>query len=160
MSETVCIAYYSRTGNTHQIATAIAAKFSDATLVRIRPSKERSYFNWLLRSFIPGSKTPIEPTPGDLHGFDAVFLGTPKWTFSCPPVTEYLDQINIESVPTGLFVTYGGFDEERYTNSLARDLRSKGADVRATLRVQRGSVSSPECNDGISRFCRQVVPDY
>lgn len=157
MPPNVCIAYYSRTSNTRSVAETVAARFPAATIDRIRPERERRYANWLLRSAVPGSSVPIEPIQTDLREYDAVFLGTPKWTLSCPPFTEFLRRASLEGCPTGVFLTYGGFDEKRYLRRIVSKLRENGADVRATLRVQRDSVGTPECDAGVSRFCDAVV---
>ena len=153
----VCVVYYSRSGTTRSVAETVAERFPSATLTRIRPAVERTYPNWLLRSAIPGSTARIEPIRTDLRECDAVFLGTPKWTLSCPPVTEFLRRAALEDLPTGVFLTYGGFDERRYLRRIASKLRAKGADVRATLRVQRDAVGTPEYDAGVSRFCDAVV---
>ena len=153
----VCIAYYSRTGTTRSVAETVAERFLAATVNRIRPEVERRYADWLLRSAVPGSSVPIEPIQTDLREYDAIFLGTPKWTLSCPPFTEFLRRASLEEVPTGVFLTYGGFDEERYLRRIASTLRANGADVRATLRVQRDAIDTPECDAGVARFCDAVV---
>lgn len=158
MPPNVCIAYYSRTGTTRSIAETVAERFSEATVNRIRPAEERRYADWLLRSAVPGSSVPIEPIQTDLREYDAVFLGTPKWTLSCPPFTEFLRRASLEGCPTGVFLTYGGFDEERYLRRIVSTLREDGADVRATLRVQRDAIDTPDCDAGVSRFCDAVVP--
>lgn len=157
MSERACVTFYSRTGNTHAVAKDIAARCRDPEVCRIRPQTERSYANWLLRSFLPGSRVPIRPLRTDLREFDTVFLGTPKWTFSCPPVTEFVSRGKLDGVTVAPFVTYGGFDEERYTRRLAARLRRKGAAVPATLRVARDSIGGPEYESAIDEFYDRVV---
>jgi flavodoxin len=156
----VLVAYYSRTGNTHRLATTVAARFESPTVTRIRPTVDRAYPRWLLRSFVPGSAVRIEPVQTDLRSYDAVFLGTPKWTFSCPPFTAFLERLSVDGVPTGVFLTYGGFDAERYLRELVATLRDRGADVRATLRVQRDVVGTRDSAKGVEDFCREVLsPD-
>lgn len=157
MSDNVCVVFYSRTGNTAAVADDIATAFDEPTVHRIVPRTDRSYPNWLARSFVPGSTVPICSVETDLRGYDAVFLGTPKWTLSCPPFTEYLTRVTLDGTRAGLFVTYGGFDEQRYTRRLAGRLRELGATVPATLRVQRDSIGTPEYERGVRRFCDQVA---
>lgn len=158
MPPNVCIAYYSRTGNTRQVADAVASHCVSPTVHRIRPVVERTYPNWLLRSFVPGSTVCIEPVEADLRQYDAVFLGAPKWTLSCPPFTAYLRQVSLAGTPTGLFLTYGGFDEERYLRSMVDIVRRQGGDVRATLRVQREATATLDCEGSVATFCRHVLP--
>jgi hypothetical protein len=154
----VYVAYYSRTGTTRTLAERVASRLASPAVDRIRPTVERSYPNWLGRSLLPGSTVPIEPIRTDLRAYDAVVLGTPKWSLSCPPVTEYLQRVALDGVPTGVVLTYGGFDEQRYLRGLVSTLRDAGADVRATLRVQRDAVGGRECAAGVDRFCRALRP--
>lgn len=151
------VVYYSRTGTTRAVATDVADGFAAPAVHRIRPRTERSYPNWLARSFLPGSTVPIEPVPTDLRAADAVVLGTPKWTLSCPPVTEFLRRVDLDGVPVGLVVTYGGFDEQRYADALVDRLEGMGADVRATLLVERDAVGAPGYDERLSAF-RERLP--
>lgn len=154
----VCITYYSRTGHTRRVADKVAERFPTVTINRIQPEVERRYTNWLFRSAIPESTVRIEPIQTDLREYDAIFLGTPKWTVSCPPFTEFLQRASLKNLPTGVFLTYGGFDERRYLRRIVSKLRDNGADVRATLRIQRDSIETAECDVGVSQFCNYVVP--
>lgn len=151
------VVYYSRTGTTHQVATNLASRLDDPAVQRIEPTKRRSYPNWLLRSFVPGSRVPIEPVETAVRDREALFLGTPKWTFSCPPVTEYIHELDARDVPTGLFVTYGGFDERRYARAVADRLRNAGANVEAIVLVDRDRVGSSEYNERLDTFVEAVL---
>lgn len=151
------LAYYSRTGTTRTVAEAIAETVPELAIDRIRPASRRSYFsrsengsmrtsgessrrsywNWLARSFVPGSRVAIEPPAHDPADYDTLLLGTPKWTLSCPPVTEYVERSALQGLRVGLFVTYGGFDEQRYARHLTSTLEEQGATVAARLLVQR-----------------------
>ncbi|KAB1197138.1 MULTISPECIES: hypothetical protein [Haloferax] len=164
----VVVVHYSRTGTTAQVAADVTAALEagagtdsgeqvDPRTERIDPRRERSYWNWLARSFVPGSRVSIRPVDIDLRDVRAVFLGTPKWTLSCPPVTEFCRRVTFDETPVGVFLTYGGFDEERYARSLAATLRDRGADVRATLLVQRDEVGSGSYHDQVERFCERVL---
>ena len=92
-----------------------------------------------------------------LAEYDAVFLGSPKWTLSCPPVNAYLEAADFQGTTVGLFVTFGGFDEERFTQSLADRLRSLGSTVPAKLLVKRDLVDGPQLDEKIDRFVRAVL---
>lgn len=151
------VVYFSRTGTTRRVATDVADRLESPRVRRIRPRTGRSYWNWLARSFVPGSTVPIEPVEADLRDARAVFLGTPKWTLSCPPVTEFVRQAAFGGVPVGLFVTYGGFDERRYARALVDRLDDRGADVRGALLVQRDAVGSERYADGLRAFRDAVL---
>lgn len=151
------VVYYSRTGNTHSVARAIATHLESPAVERIRPVRQRRYVNWLARSCVPQSKVAIQPTETELSRYDAVFLGTPKWTLSCPPVTEYLERASFDGTPIGVFLTYGGFDEQRYLARLVDRIEAQRGDVVATLRVQRDAVDTNECVRKVAEFCDEVI---
>lgn len=136
------VVYYSRKGATAEVARTIAGLLDgeQIELHEIRPTKQRSYPNWLLRSFLPGSRTEIQPLHLDLQDVDVLFLGTPKWTFSCPPVTEFVETAQLDGVTVALFMTYGGFDAERYMKSMTRRIESNGAHVQANIMLKRRRV--------------------
>jgi hypothetical protein len=151
------VVYYSRTGTTRAVATDVADGFDSPAVHRIRPRTERSYPNWLARSFVPGSTVPIEAVPTDLRDADAVVLGTPKWTLSCPPVTEFLRRADLDGVPVGVVLTYGGFDEQRYADALVDRLTGMDADVRATLLVKRDDVGDAGYDDRLDTFRERLA---
>lgn len=159
MPRTTLVVYYSRTGTTATVAGSVVARLSDPAVERIRPRRARSYPNWLVRSFVPGSTVPIESVEHRPPDFDAAFLGTPKWTLSCPPVSAYLDRMAFDGVPVGLFLTYGGFDEERYARRLAERLREEGAVAVERLLVERDRVEAgPEAfGDDVAAFVEDVL---
>lgn len=153
------VVYYSRTGTTHSVATDLADHLPDAQRHRIRSVTERSYPNWLARSFVPGATVDVDPVRTDVRDASAVFLGTPKWTVACPPVNAYVERLRAEGVPLGLFVTYGGFDEHRYARRLSQRLDERGADVRARLLVQRDEVGTDAYERGLAEFVAAVLDD-
>lgn len=136
------VVYYSRTGTTEMVADQLEAALSNPTVEEISPSAERGYLNWLCRSFAHGLSVDIESPRYDPQAYDSVFLGTPKWTVNCPPVTAYLSAVSLADVPVGLFLTYGGFDQRRYARELTRRLQRGGAEVPARLLVQRDQARS------------------
>ena len=126
-------------------------------MARIRPTRERSYWNWLARSFVSGSSVAIEPLGIEPRGFDRICLGFPKWTFSCPPVNRFLELIpRPSSVDFGLFMSYGGFDEDRAFRAMTRKVARRGQVV-ARLAVKRDRVGSPACLSAVEAFCEAVV---
>lgn len=155
----IVLTYYSRTGTTARVATDLTAGFADPTVQRIRPETERRYWNWLARSFVPGSTVPIEGVDTDLEEASVLVLGSPKWTLSCPPVTAFIEQSSLAGVPTALFVTYGGFDERRYMDRLVERVADTGADVVATLLVKRDRVGSKRYEEALDEFVAAVLDE-
>lgn len=148
------VVYYSRTGTTAAVTESVADALGATAVERIRPRSERRYLHWLALSAIPESTVPIEPVATDPRRYDAIVLGTPKWTLSCPPVNAFLERAPLGENPVGLVVTYGGFDHRRYARALSARIRTAGARVPARLLVQRDRVGSAAAREGIRAFCR------
>jgi hypothetical protein len=156
----ILIAYYSYALRVEALAELIRVRLSgshDVMAARIRPVRERSYWNWLARSFAPGATVDIEPLTLNLRDFDRVCLGFPKWTFSCPPVNRFLRLIPAAShVDFGLFMSYGGFDEDRFLGAMSRKVAARGRVV-ARLAVKRGLTGSSACASAVTAFCDAVI---
>lgn len=149
----VCVIYYSRTGTTKKVAGAVAERLDgDPVVARIRPVQPRSYPNWLLRSLVPGSTVEIQPIGVDLRNYDLVFVGSPKWSLGCPPLTRFVESRSLDGVPVAVFVTYGGFDHDRYLDGLAGGLERDGARVQASLALRRGLVWDGNIEDRVREF--------
>lgn len=153
----VLVVYYSRTGTTATVAQTIVDELNAPDVERIHPRTERRYLNWLARSFVPGSTVPIEPVEAEPREYDAVFLGTPKWTLSCPPVTAYLEQVRFDDTTVGVFLTFGGFDEERYASRLEARLAGEGARSVDSLLLKRDRVEAGPSEQAVEAFVRQVL---
>ncbi|MFB6081310.1 MAG: flavodoxin family protein [Halanaeroarchaeum sp.] len=155
----IAVVYYSRTGTTERVATDLADRVPRPAVQHVEPTTERRYPTWLLLSFVPGATVPIADLQTDLRQADALLVGTPKWTLACPPTNAFVRALEATDVPTGLFVTYGGFDERRFADDLARRLVAAGADLRATLLVQRDAVGADDYADGLETFLDAVIDD-
>ena len=118
----IFLAWYSRTETTTRVAKHAGGLLSDTghevAECRLQPTRSLPYPAWLALSFIPGSRFPLSNDVPDLCAFDACILATPKWTFSCPPVNQFLHHWGAHLPPTAVLLTYGGWDQERYLNSL------------------------------------------
>ncbi len=75
---------------------------------------------------------------------DLIFLGMPKWTLNCPPVTEFLKKTEMRRRKVVLVITYGGFDEKRYAKDIAAKIYRKGGMVEGTILLRRKEVQSGE----------------
>jgi len=157
----VLIAFFSYTGNTrvvaHQLATLLNNKKVEVDVEEIQPTKRYPYLYWLLLSFIPNLRTPIKQPTVDPSRYDLVCLGLPKWTLACPPVNQYLEEVNLRGKLVGLFVTYGGFDERRYLKQMIKYLTKKGVKVKATLLLKRSWVKEDKIGEPLRRFCNTLL---
>jgi len=144
----ILIIYFSYTGYTKAVAEEIYSELSvlhEVDLVRIYPERDRSYWEWLIWSFIPRSLVKIKPLRTDLKNYQWIFLGTPKWTFSCPPVNQFLRNIRGGlGKSTALFMTYGGFDEDRYLKNLVKRMSKLGLKVNLAFKIRRKTIQRNE----------------
>ena len=153
--------YYSFTGNTAKVAediSRILSKENQVTVSEIKPVKQRSYFRWLLYSFMRNSKVKISAFSNDISKYDLVILGSPKWGLSCPPVNEYINTLEeINSHMFGVYLTYGGFGERNFLLQLVEKLDKKGAIVISKLLVKRGTIGNKEYYEMITSFCEDIL---
>jgi flavodoxin len=159
----VLIAFFSYTGNTravaYQLATLLNSKRVEVDVEEIQPTKRYPYLYWLTLSFIPNLRTHIKQPKLDPSRYDLLCLGLPKWTLACPPINQYLKEVNLEGKALGLFVTYGGFDERRYLKQMMKQLAKKGAKIKATLLLKRSLVKEDKVEAPLRRFCDALLGD-
>jgi hypothetical protein len=157
------IVYFSFTSTVHTLAQAITSRVeanSQVTLCRIEPQTSHGYWGWLLRSFLPNRRVPIKFTTTDLSPYDLIYLGFPKWTFSCPPVNQYLRTMKgCQGKRMALFMCHRGFDERRYLNHMIRRVSKRGALVVATLSVKQDVIQEGTYQEAVDSFCRQAGSD-
>ncbi len=148
----IAIAYFSWTGNTENVAREIIhvlRKRHEILEARIKPLRDLPYLLWLILSFIPESKVKIEDC--SIDDPDVLFLGTPKWTFSCPPVNTFLESVKWRG-DVYLFITCGGFDEKRYARNLENKLKKLGFNHGDTLIIKRRFIRDDRHRKPISDF--------
>ena len=159
----ILIVFFSYTGNTRKVALDIANNISDDHVVEIeeiRSHKEHKYIFWLLSSFIPGRCSKIQDIHKDLRTYDIVCFGFPKWTFSCPPFNQYLKEVvGLKYPRLGVFITYGGFDVERYYSSLLRKIENKGGNISSKIILRRSEVSIGNYQEKIKKFYRRLLDE-
>ncbi|MEM1994222.1 MAG: hypothetical protein QXW32_01915 [Nitrososphaerales archaeon] len=156
----VLITFFSYTGNTRKVAESLASVLNekvDVDLEEIQPTRHQPYLYWLILSFIPKLCTPIKPPKANPSQYDLVCLGLPKWTVSCPPINQYLKEVNLRGKTLGLFITYGGFDERRYLKQMIKLLNKKGARVKATLLLKRRWIKEGKAAEHIRRYCNALL---
>ena len=154
------VAYFSRTGNTKRVAQSLYERLRgvyEVELTEIAPRHARSYLHWLAYSFVPGSEVDVENRPTDLSSYDGVLLGFPKWTFSCPPLNRFIRNLSGLEVPKFfLFMTCGGFDEQRFIHSITRKLISMGCKVIESLTIKRKQVIQARFETYVEACARRV----
>lgn len=152
----VDIVFFSRTGNTKVVSGEISrllAKDSEVNLIEIKSKKNYPYFLWLVLSFLPqcGVKITYEEVTSNL-----VFLCFPKWTINCPPITEFLKQVNLTEKTVYLVITYGGFDEKRYAEAYQKKIKKLCREVKGFLLVKRSEIEKKDLGE-IKNWIERVL---
>jgi flavodoxin len=139
----VLVVYFSRTGTTRSVASALARMLS-ADLEEICDCAERRGAMGYLRCCVDAwRKRPAEIVPAGLDAsrYDLVVVGTPIWAGSvAAPVREYLQENCLKLRHVAFFCSFGGlgsqsaFDEMSVLTGKAAVAQCK---VRAT-EVRRG----------------------
>ena len=154
------VAYYSFTGNTRRIAQALAQRlrdFCDVETVEIIPTRRRCYLHWLAYSFVADSEVDIENPETELSHYDVVLLGFPKWTFSCPPLNGFVRKLRSLNKPRFyLFMTCGGFDEQRFLDSFTHKLARMGCDVAGSLTIERKQIHRETYSESVDSFAKYI----
>lgn len=154
------IAFFSYTGKTKQVAEALSErlrKSCEIQITEIVPRRKRLYLHWLAYSFVPGSEVEIDNPPLDVSGYDAVMLGFPKWTFSCPPLNRFIHMLNgFAKAEFFLFMTCGGFDEDRFLRSFTHTLKRMGCNVVGSVKLSRRQISEGDYLVAIDVFARRI----
>ena len=156
----ILLAFFSWTGNTRFVAQEISQYFSinnQVDICEIQPKKSHGYFYWLLLSLIPGFKIKNQFTINNISDYDLLILGSPKWTFNSPPISEYLNcLIGYNNKMIALFITFGGYGEKKYVHKLEKKLIKKGLRPIASLYIKRNSINKHEYHKTIISFCNNI----
>ncbi len=152
----ILLRWFSRTGTTRRLAAEARAVLEglghEVVEAPIVPRFGLPYPLWLLLSFVPGSRVPVQVDAPDPQGFDGCLLALPKWTLACPPVNGYLAQAGRRLPPTALLVTCGGWDQDRYLAALRKRLEGLGVSVRGGWVVKRRELEAGTSGPGLKRF--------
>lgn len=158
----VLVAWYSRTGTTARVVAdarpILEGLGHTVGEARIVPRRALPYPVWLGLSFVPGARVPLVGPLPDPSAFDACLLAVPKWTLACPPVNQYLARFGRRLPPTAVLLTYGGFDEARYLNSVEERLRRDGVDVIGGIALRRRHIEAGAVDEDLRAFVVAAVP--
>jgi hypothetical protein len=154
------VAYFSYSGNTRRIAQALTERlrnFCDVEIVEVAPIRKRSYLHWLAYSFVPDSEVEIKNPEMELSCYDAVLLGFPKWTFSCPPLNRFIRKLRSHNKTRFyLFMTSGGFDEQRFLHSITHKLTKNGYNIVGSLAIKRKQIQGEACSELVDSFVERI----
>ena len=158
----ILVTWYSRTGTTARVALQAANRLREmghrVTATAIEPAFDLPYPLWLALSFVPRSRFPLADNSTAVSDYDACLLACPKWTFSCPPLNTFLARRGRQLPPTGVLITCGGWDQERYLASLVARLRSLGVAVLGEVLVKRRDVEGGRFAETLMEFLQTCFP--
>lgn len=162
--EKILLVYFSFTGNAEKVGNLITRYLArigiNCDVYKIEPLFNLPYFLWLLPSFVPSLPFPVKNLKNlNLGAYDVIILGTPKWTFNCPPVTSFIRFLrkSREKIKSkfAIFLTYGGFREDVYLEKLKAKFEKFGFDVVAVEKFKRSDIQNE--NVKVDLFCEKIL---
>jgi flavodoxin len=127
------VIYYSRTGNTKQVAQQIADEF-DAQLLEVKDKQERGGLLGFIKSgydSLRENETPIEYDKVDLTDYDTIFIGTPVWASKpTPAIIQFIKENEFSGTKCVSFATMMGSGGETTINVINNMIISQGGTVK------------------------------
>ncbi len=146
------IVYYSLSGTTRAVATALAKEFG-ADIEEIRCGRYSPGFWGFLRAAYDswrGNLPPIEPLTHAPSRYDLVLIGGPIWAFHpATPVRAYLRQEVSRLSGVAFFLTHGGSAAQRALHEV--ELLA-GRALIATLVVREADVKKGKLGSALLPF--------
>jgi flavodoxin len=139
----ILVVYYSRTGYTARVASALAAQCKAQTEV-LKPVDPPTGWRGYLRSTIAAitkATPPIRPPQHSPELFDLVIIGTPVWAQNVSsPVRSYLASHAGRLNRVAFFCTMGGTGDSRAIRELTRlcDRAPRAAIAMTDAEIDRG----------------------
>ncbi len=142
------VIYFTKTGNTQKLAK-VMSEIENAKLYKIK-SLNLPKLIWLVLSLLPPFvwkfiNVPISVEPFlDIRQYDIIALGFPKWGFMTPPISSFMSKYDLGNVSLLPFMTYGGWDYERFYNKICNMLKTGGAKIIGKLLIKRKFLQDSE----------------
>jgi flavodoxin len=160
------VAFYSRTGTTKKIASAIAEK-TGADLEEIRDTVDRSGAMGYLRSgrdSIKKKLTKLEPLKFEPDQYDSIIIGTPIWGWNVSvPVRTYITEQKDKFQPkadqpradkkVAFFCTMGGSGNENAFSEMEKIIGKKPM---ATLALTTKEVVNDNYSEILEEFILKI----
>jgi len=152
----ILVIFYSRSGTTRRIATALSATLG-GSVEEIVEGKGRGGFLGYGRSLIEARRKrlpSILPAKNDPSSFDLVVIGTPVWAWSVSsPVRAYLTANKDRLPAVAFFCTLGGAGAE---SAFAQMRGIVGKPPRATCAITAGDVASGRAGSQLASFAEAL----
>lgn len=113
MSKKILVAYFSHSGNTHEIAGQIHENI-DSSIFEIvpinpYPSDYNEVVEQAQKELRDGYRSKLKTEVENMESFDVIFIGYPNWWGTIPmPVATFLSQYNLSGKNIVPFCTHGG----------------------------------------------------
>jgi flavodoxin len=150
------VAYYSLSGHTRTVATAIAERCG-ADLEAVRERHPPTGFHGLLRigwQALTGRRAQLCPAEHDPADYDLVIIGTPVWAASVPPAMRtWLREHGTGLRRVAFFCTGSGSGDE---HMLARMREISGREPAATLIVPESELREQRYTGRVAAFAEAL----
>lgn len=109
----VLIVYFSRSGNTRELAgqiqTATGGKLVELEPVETYPAEYQQTVNRARQELASGACPPLKTKIDGMDAYDVILLGSPNWGGSiAPPVKTFLSEYDLSGKRIAPFMTHGG----------------------------------------------------
>ncbi|MFH1102090.1 MAG: flavodoxin family protein [Methanobacteriota archaeon] len=160
------IIYYSRTGNTRQVAHLLEKKLlernQDVDVIEIEAVKKPGFFTTGYAA-MKQKTLPIKNEGVDLAPYDTLLVGTPTWGRRPSPFikTFFQSAQNTRGKKAAMFIIRGGDPDKRQTAQeiMKKTLEGTGlnvADAFLCLQMKKGVIRKGEEN--IDSYLTKVLP--
>lgn len=152
----ILVVFYSRTGTTRRVATALSAALG-SSIEEIAEARGRGGFLGYWRSIIEARRRQlpgIMPAGNDPSSFHLVVIGTPVWAWSVSsPVRAYLTANKDRLPAVAFFATLGGKGSE---TAFAQMQGIVGKPPRATCAITARDVATGGDAELIAKFAGEL----
>jgi flavodoxin len=149
------MAYYSKTGNTEAIASAIEEALESTCqldVLRIEMVKEygdrlshlnpRIFFDTIL------NRKPRIRSVADMDPYDLVCVGTPNWYGrTAPPVNTFIEEMTSTEGKKAVGFVTSGWGKKSYADDLRKRLEKRGLKVLKALSLTLREISEPQLRE-------------
>ncbi len=153
----ILVAYYSRSGHTGTIATALAGRLG-AGITEIKPGDRANLAVGAMKAFF-SMTAPILPCRTDLASIDILVIASPVWAGKIPPyVTTYLSQVTGgERKPFYVLVERGSAGSDRPVRIIREQLEKKGMHFIKSAEMLEIMVEESLYEDRIRLFAEAIL---
>lgn len=146
-SKKALVVYYSRSGNTRQVAahiqSIIPADAVEIQTVTPYPAEYRATTEQAKQELAAGYRPPLSTKIDNLSDYDVIIIGSPNWwgTMAVPMFT-FLDSYDLSGKTLALYMTHGGSGLGHSLSDLKR--LCPNSTILEGLAIRGGSVGSAQ----------------